>query len=248
VARVILHDTDIQGALASRRRKGAPKSRYCDFLLNPHRFGAGGPTIPSGFHVLMHFDGADGSTVFTEEHGKVVTRTGTGITIKTAQSKFGGASVGGFGAGNRLTTPVTGVSGEFAIGCWFYWDGLLPSANKALMTIGPNFELYIIATTHRVYFYNGASNLLQGVTAVVPNSWNFVCMERSGASTYLKLNGSVEASTATAVVVPTNTLYMGSYSDGSEVFSGYIDELFVKTNGNLYGSGAHALPTTAFNP
>lgn len=41
--------------------------------------------------LLMHMDGADGSTVFVEETGKTVTLTGA-AQITTAQSKFGGAS------------------------------------------------------------------------------------------------------------------------------------------------------------
>jgi hypothetical protein len=73
--------------------------------------------------VLLHGDGVDGSTTFTDTSGKVWTLNGVGIEIDTAQSKFGGASIYFPGNGSYLSTPnhadFAFAGGDFTID--FYW-------------------------------------------------------------------------------------------------------------------------------
>src|SRR3990167_5787652 len=54
--------------------------------------------------LLLHMDGADASTTFTDEVGHVFTPAGN-AQIDTAQSKFGGASGLFDGTGDYITTP-----------------------------------------------------------------------------------------------------------------------------------------------
>lgn len=54
--------------------------------------------------LLLHCDGADGSTTFTEVMGHTITASGN-VQIDTAQSKFGGASALFDGSGDYLSTP-----------------------------------------------------------------------------------------------------------------------------------------------
>lgn len=92
-------------------------------LLNPYRFGGGGGggTDPywSQVRSLLHFDGADGSTVMTDQKGGVW--TATGATLSTADAKFGSASLLLTGA-NRINANLgaevpagTALSMEFWI-------------------------------------------------------------------------------------------------------------------------------------
>ena len=53
---------------------------------------------------LLHFDGTDASTTFTDESGKTWTAHGN-AQIDTAQSVFGGASGYFDGSGDYITTP-----------------------------------------------------------------------------------------------------------------------------------------------
>lgn len=79
------------------------------------------PTPPSGGKVgsLLHFDGPNGSTVFTDESGKVWTPSGA-CQISTTDPKIG-ASCGLF-SGGRITTPATDTlafgTGDFTIAFW----------------------------------------------------------------------------------------------------------------------------------
>jgi hypothetical protein len=72
--------------------------------------GAGGAGDGHFLNVvsLLHFDGADHSTTFTDVTGKVWTKKGT-TEISTAQSKFGGSALlpngGGGGSNVGITTP-----------------------------------------------------------------------------------------------------------------------------------------------
>ena len=53
------------------------------------------PPDPSLTLVLLHFDGADGSTVFTDSssYARTFVRSNTSTAISTANSKFGGSSL-----------------------------------------------------------------------------------------------------------------------------------------------------------
>jgi hypothetical protein len=54
--------------------------------------------------ALLHFDGSDGSTTFTDVTGTIWTANGN-AQIDTAQSVFGGASGLFDGTGDFITTP-----------------------------------------------------------------------------------------------------------------------------------------------
>ena len=65
------------------------------------------PGIDSFTKLLLHCDGIDGSTTFTDETGKTVTPNGS-VQIDTAQYKFGGAS----GLFNGLTDYLSVADSE----------------------------------------------------------------------------------------------------------------------------------------
>jgi hypothetical protein len=76
--------------------------------------------------ILLHMDGTNGSTTFTDTNagGSAHTWTANGnAQISTAQSKFGGASGLFDGTGDYITTPdhadYTLGSGDFTIDLWF---------------------------------------------------------------------------------------------------------------------------------
>lgn len=78
----------------------------------------------SSVMLLLHMDGSNGSTTFTDSSSspKTVTRTGS-TQISTAESKFGGASAR-LTSGNYLTCATTwslgGVGNQYTIEFWIY--------------------------------------------------------------------------------------------------------------------------------
>lgn len=88
--------------------------------------------------LLLHFDGADASTVFVDDVG---VRAKIGITaignaqIDTAQSKFGGASALFDGTGDKLTSP-TDISLNSSYWTVEYWIRINSQAGSYTNTIG----------------------------------------------------------------------------------------------------------------
>lgn len=83
--------------------------------------GGGGDPDFSSVVSLLHFDGADGSTTFTDVKGKTWT-VNSSAQIDTAQFQFGGASGLFDGADDYVQTAsssdFTFGTGDFTIECW----------------------------------------------------------------------------------------------------------------------------------
>jgi len=76
--------------------------------------------------ALLHFNGIDGSTTFTDETGKTWYPVGN-TQISTAQSKFGGASLNLDGTGDYLYTadsPDWDLGSEFTVDFWVRFNEL----------------------------------------------------------------------------------------------------------------------------
>jgi hypothetical protein len=88
-----------------------------------NRMRMSGKLPPDGYtKALLHMNGANGSTVFTDETGKIWTPYGN-VQIDTSQSIFGGASAYFDGDGDYLETPIQADfnigSGDVTIDFWF---------------------------------------------------------------------------------------------------------------------------------
>ena len=87
--------------------------------------------------ALLHFDGADGSTTFTDVKGHTFTAAGN-AQIDTAQSLFGGASLLLDGSGDYIWAADSADwdfgTADFAVELWGRFNAL-PSSN-AMTLIG----------------------------------------------------------------------------------------------------------------
>jgi hypothetical protein len=101
---------------------------------------------------LLHFNGSNGSNIFTDESGKVWTAFGN-AQITTTQSKFGGASGNFDGSGDYLRTPYTSdfdlSGGDFTIDTWFNTNSFAAYQNLISKdTWGSNFDWNIGITSN----------------------------------------------------------------------------------------------------
>lgn len=205
--------------------------------------------MAGAFHALTHLDGSNGSTTFVEASGKTITRTGTDITISTAQSKFGGAS-GSFLANinNNLSIPAnTKLNGDFTWGAWVYMKAG-GSGNRGIMSLGTsNWELYV-GTGGSLAVYNGGAVVASAASGSVPDTtWCFVCAERTGATVTLTVDGVVKATGTSAVAYDATTMYIGSWYNGAEPANAYIDDPFLFTHGTLFGGSSFTPPSVAMD-
>lgn len=188
--------------------------------------------------ALLHFNGANNSTTFTDESGKTWTPAGN-AKISTAQYKFA-PSAGVFdGAGDYITTPDSADfdfgSGDFTIDFWIRPAALAATyiifTKRTNNTIVPPFHIYIDATklyglaTHAVDWDTNVN----GLHGWLVDTWHHVAWVRYGNVHTLYNDGNSLGTPVTktgALKVNNNVVVCGGDTNADYV-NGYIDEVRV---------------------
>lgn len=203
---------------------------------------------------LLHFDGVDGSTTFTDEKGKTWTRSGN-TQIDTAQFKFGGASALFDGSGDALSTPN---NTDFAFGSGdFCIEGFVrPAAIGTTQTLfrksaGVDYSPVLIQITPTGEFdaFISSDNSapweasLIGPTIVAGTQYHFA-VTRSGNTVRWFVGGvlyqSATLSAGLSLLVNTSSVYLGNNATLAQSFNGHLDEVRITKGAARY--------TDHFNP
>jgi|GEM_PF-2591617 len=208
--------------------------------------------------TLLHMDGSNNSTTFTDKSNSAVTITANGnAKVSTAQSKFGGASaVFDDSSSSYLSTSGSAaynLSGsEFTIEFWFRATAL--SVDDVLISIHNDSApgaIYFAGTPKKISFgVPGSWGATNGATTINPDTWYHVALVRSGGSTVLYLNGVSETSDSRNPFTDANNkLNVGHSTPGGSAamsaFAGYIDDLRITKNLARYTT-TFAVPTEAY--
>ena len=218
--------------------------------------GCTGDPYYADVQLLLHGQGANNSTVFTDSSSYARTVSiGAGTPkISTTQSKFDGASIRGGSHPTQLNVTLSGITADEAwtLELWYYrtastdYQAFLEVDETYVMLRTPNnsgnFELGFFKTWMRTY-----------TTAVVPlNTWTHLacCVEKTSPTNWrvrLFVNGTLEitynTSDSLALSTGSPTLRIGrSNSSGFAAFDGYIDE-YRLTVGVARYSGDFPVPT-----
>jgi hypothetical protein len=207
---------------------------------------------------LLHFDGANGSTTFTDVKSHTVTANGN-AQISTAQSKFGGASGLFDGTGDYLVITDPGdllLSGnDWTIECWVRPG--FTSAYKAIYThvkSSPAYGVQFVANnTGKFTLFISTSGSawavqLDSTTSYTSNTWYHLAAVRIGNNVYLFVNGTLEDSdTLTGSIYnPSQNPAIASSFDGTvNGWIGHIDD-FRLTIGTGRYSESFSVPTEAY--
>lgn len=212
---------------------------------------AGGATLaasPGATVVLLHFDGADASTTFTDEIGHAFTPAGN-AQIDTAQSKFGGSSGFFDGTGDYISTPS---SVDFAYGTgaftWEVWVRFaVTTGNQYIIDHGTNGGSLIYNGGLR--YYNSTtgtgSALYTTLPAMSADTWYHVAVARSDGTTRLFIDGVLQASGADAHNYASQTLRIGDYGAGGTALNGWVDEARIN-KGHAHYTAGFTPPTAPF--
>lgn len=232
---MIVRSTNVQAALRSRQR---------GFLLNPFRFGGGGgSTDPyfSNVSLLLHMNGADGSTTFTDNSPNAFPITTYGnAQIDTAQSKFGGASGLFDGTGDAISAP-NDADFDFGSGAFTveFFLRLNSSASCGLITKRANtssfspFSLYYDASVQKVGALssnNGTSwgiNFFSSTTISTATWYHFALVRNSNTFTLYQNGVSVGSGTMSgALTTNTSVVSIGVASANNDFsINGWLDEM-----------------------
>lgn len=224
----------------------------------------GGATDPDFANVslLMHFDGADESTTFTEETGKTASVFGD-AQIDTAVSKFGGASGLFDGSGDYISFGKDAGfefgSGDFTIEMWVNIDSI--TATQALVyygqpgataSTGYAFSLAQAASSSGNGLVFTSNNNVGGQANTISNddltinTWQFIQVARDSGTLKIYLDGTEIASGLDPIthnVTAGHELLIARRGTFSiSYYAGHIDDARI-TKGV---ARANTVPTSAF--
>jgi Putative phage tail protein/Concanavalin A-like lectin/glucanases superfamily/Fibronectin type III domain len=216
--------------------------RYPNFTPPNSAYSSG-----TGIH-LVHFDGAGGSTTFTDNGSNPVTVTagGTGA-VETGTVKFGSGALNcGTQAGWASLAHDADQefgTGDFTIDCWCYLTALPTSGQTqatlfAKMPNSPSMDAYQVGvnTSGQLFFYMASSphgglwdvQMVSTDTFSI-NQWHHVAAVRHGALAMLFVDGNVVAmgnvGSLSLYSSATSLVRIGTYDGAGDYgWIGYIDE------------------------
>lgn len=199
--------------------------------------------------LLLHMDGSNGSTTFTNSGPGAITVTAVGnAQISTAQSKFGGASGAFDGSGDYLSCTLASLSTEdFTIETWvrmpafanyrMLYDTRTADGDTSGFSLGVN-------ASGQLFVYLGTFVLTTGTLTV--NTWAHVALTRASGTWRIFVNGVLQAGTYSNSVNLTRTaVRVGMDWATLYGFNGYLDDYRI-TKGVARYTGSFTPPTAAF--
>jgi len=212
--------------------------------------------------LLLHMDGANNSTVFTDNSAshKAVTTKGT-AKISTAQSKFGGSA--GYFDGTNSYLSITDIAtfnpsaGDYTVELYARATGPLTGQSRDLLAqsdSGGGYTPFIFrhstAGNWAMGIYNGSAYQSIDGGPITLNQWVHLAMVKSGTTIIFYVDGVSKGSFTIAnggllstLSEPMSIGRLGSYN--GNYFTGYIDELRV-TKGVARYTANFTPPTQAF--
>lgn len=212
---------------------------------------ASGTITPAALDValLLHFNGSNGSTTFTDSSPNNASVTAHGnAQISTAESKFGGASGYFDGNGDRISLSRAGDwDGDFTVEFWLNRNGEGTGAVAAVFAAGGiSFAaagLFVYTTPAGVIGANNALAVgLEGGSATFGH-WVHVAVVRSSGTNTLYVDGVSVATGSQTFPVTNSTIEVGGSIGYGWYSDAYIDELRIVFGQAIYT--ANFTPPTA---
>lgn len=204
--------------------------------------------------LLLHCDGTDASTTFTDSSysGKTVTANGN-AQVDTAQSVFSGASLLLDGSGDYLSVGDSADwdfgTGDFTIDCRIRHNAL--GSDRTIIDIngGDGAGIWLQ--------YQNAGNMRATIagttrsfaTTQTTNTWYHIAITRNGTNLRCYQDGVQIGSTLTDsgnITGGTIGVLVGRRNGGSDQFNGWIDELRVVKGVAIWTGASFTVPTAPY--
>lgn len=210
-------------------------------------------------NLLLHFNGTNGSTIFTDSMGRHFVTPHGNAQIDTTKSVFGGSSGLFAASGDFLTLDDSDdfrfSTGDFTIDCW-YNTTTLGAAEYIIDFFGVGdagngfFQLLKRTTnTFAIWINNGLH--LTSTTIVQSGIWYHVAVTRQSHILRLFINGNAEAGTfddgGTDYTVGVNGPTIATDAGNTGPLTGSLDE-FRLIKGYAAWTSNFAPPTASYPP
>lgn len=210
----------------------------------------------SSVSLLLHMDGTNGSTTFTDSSSNALTVTRSGdAQISTTQSKFGGASAYFDGTGDYLSSASSAGfafgTGNFTCEAWIYPTAFGGTYNTIMATRGGSgtvtgFSWSAVSNGTMIVYTNTFAYQGTVTSAISLNTWTHIALVRSAGNLQVYING---VKNRASDVTFTNDLTDQTFTVGIvgtfEPFTGYIDDLRI-TKGIARYTTDFTAPVAAF--
>ena len=205
----------------------------------------------SNVSLLLHMDGSNGGTTFTDSSSNAHSITAFGnAQVSTTDPKYGTGALLLDGNGDYLQTPADADfafgTGDFTVECWCY--ATVVSDNDGLFTFGGTSSGLFLALFNSGWWLGtaGGGGSYMGPATADLNTWRHVAVTRSGTSLRLFIDGVQKGSTLTnSTNLTDNQLKIGYYFGTIYGFVGKIDEFRV-TKGVARYTANFTPPTAPF--
>ncbi len=207
--------------------------------------------------LLVHMDGANGSTTFTDQKGNFTITANGNAQVSTSNPKFGSGAFISDGTGDYLQTnslsasgPLDLSSGSFTIECWIYRAS---TGNCGICSWGNSFpgdyggEFYI-SSSKLTFNKNGTIGIHVGSNSIPTSAWTHIAITYDGSDYRTFIDGTLDATTASASTPDFKTsgfFFAGNSVEGVLPNGSMIDEFRV-TKGVARYTASFTAPTEAF--
>ena len=199
--------------------------------------------------LLLHMNGTDGGTTFTDSSRFARTVTRSGATTSSTHRKFGDASMS-VTSYQGISVPSStdfGLSGEdFTIEAWVRPTTL--SGRHGIADFGTsNHVIFEISETSKLKAWlwtGGGFAIATGATTFTTNAWYHVAVTRSGTTMKLWVNGAEDATASSASGPPDSSYPVRVGLTVAAGFFGYIDDFRITRQARY--SAAFSVPVKPF--
>lgn len=226
------------------------------FLLNPYSITAG--YDPNLTLALLHFDGANNSTIFTDSspfNRSFTARFGSPI-ISTEQSKFGGSSLKLDGSSSIFAADSSDLElldSDFTFEFFVYPTSALNNVWLVSRWESGNlaYQIYTNGSGKIVFDFRtseGGAFTRTGATTIPINTWTHIAIERYLGSIKTYVGGVADAANNAvtgSILDGTSRLVIGTWPTGGSGLVGHIDEFRLRKEAVYKGN--FTPPTAPFN-
>ena len=197
--------------------------------------------------LLLHMNGSNGSTTFTDSSSNAFAVTASETAqITTTDPKFGTGALTLDGSNDYLAVAADADfqfgTGDFTVECWVYLNS--GNTNNGLFTFGGTNSGLAVAVFNGNWTLTTAGSSGTNMGAVTLSTWQHLAVTRSGSSLRMFINGTQLGSTLTnSTNLATNELKIGYYYDNSFSINARIDDFRVTKGVSRYN--ANFTPPTA---
>lgn len=208
--------------------------------------------------LLLHGNGADGGTTFTDNSPNALTVTGVGnVQIDTIVKNFGTGSIQFDGTGDYLTLANNNLfafNANLTLEAFVYISSF--ATNPVILDTrisGPSilgFAIYFNTTGNAIAYINGANSITSSSSFSI-NTWHHIALVRNSNLFTLYVNGNSVGTFTEGKNMTDNALTIGSAIDhrsGTNTFkmNGYIDEIRITKGVARYTGATLIVPTQEF--